>query len=87
VLLGLDAGLYARVFDVPEEEIRAGLAPAALSADPRVVGEEIAAELAKALNLDAVRRPLEPVPERFLEPYNSPRWAPVSPHPPREVPG
>ncbi len=76
VLLGLDAGLYARVFDVPEEEIRAGLAPAAPGADPQVVGEAIAAEMAEALNLDAVRRPLDPVPERFLEPYATARWFP-----------
>ncbi len=76
VLLGLDAGLYARIFDVPEEEIRAGLAPAALNADPRTVGETIAAELAEALSLDAVSRSLDPVPERFLEPYATARWFP-----------
>ena len=77
VLLGLDAGLYARIFDLPEEEVRAGLAPAAPGADPRAVGEAIATELAKALGLEAVHKSLEPVPERFLEPYASPRWAPV----------
>lgn len=87
VLLGLDAGLYARIFGVPEDEIRAGLAPVAPGADPRAVGEAIAAELAKALGLEAVRKPLDPVPERFLEPYATARWAPVSPYPPREVPG
>jgi len=77
VLLGLDAGLYARIFGVPEEEIRAGLAPAAPGADPRAVGEAIAAGLAKALGLEAIRKPLDPVPERFLEPYATARWAPV----------
>ncbi len=77
VLLGLDAGLYARIFDLPEEEVRAGLAPAVPGADPRAVGEAIAAELAKALGLEAVRKSLEPVPERFLEPYATARWAPV----------
>jgi len=76
VLLGLDAGLYARIFDVPEDEVSAGLAPAVPGADPRLVGEAIAAELAKALGLEVVRKPLEPVPDRFLEPYNSPRWFP-----------
>lgn len=76
VLLGLDVGLYARIFGVAEEEIRAGLAPAAPGADPRVVGEAIAAELAKALGLEAIRQPLEQVPERFLEPYHSSRWFP-----------
>ncbi len=77
VLLGLDAGLYARIFDLPEEDVRAGLAPAAPGADPRAVGEAIATELAKALGLEAVRKSLEPVPERFLEPYATARWAPV----------
>ena len=76
VLLGLDAGLYARIFDLPEEEVRAGLAPAVPGADPRAVGEAIATELAKALSLEAVRKSLEPVPERFLEPYATARWFP-----------
>jgi len=76
VLLGLDAGLYARVFDVPEGEVRNGLAPAVPAGDPRVVGEAIVAEFAKALGLEAVRQPLEPVPERFLEPYATARWFP-----------
>jgi len=76
VLLGLDAGLYARIFDVPEDEVSAGLAPAVPGADPQVVGEAIAAELAKALGLEAVRKPLKPVPERFLEPYATARWFP-----------
>ena len=76
VLLGLDAGLYARIFDLPEDEVRNGLAPAVPDGDPHLMGEAIVAELAKALGLEAVRQPLEPVPERFLEPYNSPRWFP-----------
>jgi len=75
VLLGLDAELYARVFRVPEEQVRAGLAPALPGADPRAVGEAIADGLAKALGLEVHRRRLEPVPERFLEPYTTPRWA------------
>ena len=76
VLLGLDAGLYARVFGLSEDVVEAGLAPAVPGADPRAVGEAIAAELAKALGLEAVRKPLEPVPERFLEPYATARWFP-----------
>ena len=77
VLLGLDAGLYARIFDLPKDEVEAGLAPAVPGADPQMVGEAIAAHLAEALGLEAVRQPLEPVPERFLEPYATARWAPV----------
>jgi lipoate-protein ligase A len=76
VLLGLDAGLYARIFDLPEDVVSAGLAPAVSGADPRVVGEAIAAQLANALGLEAVRQPMEPVPERFLEPYATARWFP-----------
>ena len=76
VLLGLDARLYARIFDVAEDVVEAGLAPAVPGADPQVVGDAIAAELAKALGLEVVRKPLEPVPDRFLEPYTTARWSP-----------
>jgi lipoate-protein ligase A len=77
VLLGLDAELYSRVFRVPEEEVRAGLAPAVEGVDWRGVGEAVVRELAKALGAEVIRRSLEPVPERFLEPYEDPHWAPV----------
>jgi len=76
VLLGLDAGLYARIFGIAEDEVVAGLAPAVRGGDPHDVGQAVAEELAKALNLEAIRRPLDPVPKRFLEPYNRPRWYP-----------
>ena len=78
VLLGLDAELYARVFRVSEEQVRAGLAPAVPGADPRVVGLAVAEELAVALELRLEPRPLTPIPERFLEPYTTLRWAPVA---------
>lgn len=77
VLLGLDAELYSRVFRVREEEVRAGLAPAVMGADWRVVGEAIVQELARALGTKIDRRPIEPVPRQFLEPYDDPHWAPV----------
>ena len=77
VLLGLDAALYSNVFGVPEEEVRVGLAPAVEGVDWRTVGEAVARELARALGTEINRRPLEPVPERFLEPYADPHWAPV----------
>lgn len=79
VLLGLDAVLYERVFGVPADDVRAGLAPALAGADPVHVGEVVAGCLAEALGLEARQRPLEPVPDRFLEPYRSDRWAPVLP--------
>ena len=78
VLFGLDAELYARVFRVPEERVRAGLAPAIPGGDPRVVGEAIVEGLANALGLEAFRRRLEPVPERFVEPYAKLHWSPVA---------
>jgi lipoate-protein ligase A len=78
VLLGLDTGLYTKVFGVPVEDVAAGLAPAVPGGDPRVVGEAIAGHLADALGLEVRRRELEPVPERFLEPYRTEKWAPVS---------
>jgi hypothetical protein len=78
VLLGLDADLYEQVFRVSAEEIRSGLAPALPGGDPLVVGEAVAGALAEALGLRVRPRSTEPVPERFLEPYKSARWAPVS---------
>ena len=79
VLLGLDTKLYARVFGVEEEEVRKGLAPALPGADWRLVGDAIVEGLAGTLELEARRQPLEPLPERFLEPYRTPRWSPA-PH-------
>jgi lipoate-protein ligase A len=77
ILLGLDAELYARVFGVEVNEIRSGLAPALPGADWRMVGEAVVEALSGALGLEARNCPLEPVPERFLEPYENERWAPV----------
>jgi lipoate-protein ligase A len=77
VLLGLDAELYARVFDVEAADIEAGLAPALAGADWRTAGDAIVEGLADALDLEVRRCPSEPVPEEFLEPYQSQRWTPV----------
>lgn len=77
ILLGLDAELYARVFGVAADEVRRGLAPALPGADWRQVGDAIAGGLSEALGLEARRCPLQPVPDRFLEPYRTPRWSPV----------
>ena len=77
VLLGLDAELYSKVFGTPVEDVAVGLAPALSGGDWEVVGEAIAAHLAEALGLEIRRRKLEPVPERFLAPYETAKWAPV----------
>jgi lipoate-protein ligase A len=77
VLLSLDAELYSRVFKIRAQEVAAGLTPAIPGGDPGVVGEAIAAHLAEALGLEIVQRALAPVPERFLEPYATEKWAPV----------
>jgi len=77
VLLGLDAELYARVFGVNMEDVEAGLAPAVSGADWRGVGDAIVEGLSDTLDLEVRRCPSEPVPERFLEPYQARRWSPV----------
>jgi len=77
ILLGLDAELYARVFGVAADEVRSGLGPALPSADWRQVGDAIVEELSDALGFEARSCPLEPIPERYLEPYEGSRWAPV----------
>jgi len=77
IMLGLEAELYARVFGVAADEVRQGLAPALPGADWRQVGNAIVEKLADALGLEARRSPLEPLPERFLEPYQTPRWSPA----------
>jgi lipoate-protein ligase A len=78
VLLNLDAELYSRVFGIRAEEVSAGLAPVLPGGDPGVVGEAIAVHLAEALGLELKQRSLDAVPERFLEPYTTEKWAPVS---------
>ncbi len=80
VLLGLDAELYSRVFRVPEDEVRAGLVPALTGVAPTTVGERVAAGMAHSLGSAAVHCSLEPVPQPFLEPYATARWAPVPDH-------
>ena len=78
ILLGLDAKMYARVFGVSAAEVRAGLAPVLEGGDPTKVGNTVADALAEALGLEARGSELEPVSGRFLEPYSTPRWAPVT---------
>jgi lipoate-protein ligase A len=79
ILLGLDVELYARVFGVDVNEIRSGLAPALPGADWRQVGDAVVDGLSEALSLEARGLPLEPLPDRYLEPYRNPRWSPVPP--------
>jgi len=79
ILLGFDAEFYARIFGVDADEIRSGLAPALPGADWRQVSDAIVDGLAQALELEVRHRPLDPLPERFLEPYRTPRWSPVAP--------
>jgi lipoate-protein ligase A len=78
VLLSLDAELYARVFGVPAEVVRAGLAPAVSGVAWQDAAESVTRELASSLSLEGRRSSLNPVPGRFLEPYSLPRWAPVA---------
>jgi len=78
ILLGLDFELYARVFGIEEDAVRAGLARALPGADWRLVGDAIAEGLAEALGLEARRMPLEALPDRYLAPYRTRRWSPVA---------
>ena len=77
ILLGLDVELYARVFGIEEDAVRAGLAPALPGADWRQVSDAIVEGLSDALGFKARRCPLEQLPDRFLEAYKTPRWSPV----------
>jgi lipoate-protein ligase A len=77
ILLGLDAGLYARVFRVAENDVKAGLAPALTGVDWRKVGRAIVEGLSDALELEATSCSLNPLSKQYLEPYQSKRWAPV----------
>lgn len=78
VLLGLNASRYSSVFGVSTEDVAKGLAPAVPGGDWRTVGEAIADHMAAALGLEVRRRELESVPERFLEPYRTKKWAPLN---------
>ena len=77
VLFGVEVDLCEKVFGVPDERVREGLAPALPGADWRQVGDAIVEGLTDALRLEARSLPLEPLPDRYLEPYESSRWAPV----------
>ena len=78
VLLGLDARLYERVFGVPADEVRSGLAPALTGVDAATTGKVIAGALAEALGRDLEWCEPESIPARYLEPYANDRWMPVS---------
>jgi lipoate-protein ligase A len=78
ILLGVDVELYARIFDVKVEDVRAGLAPAVPDADWRFIGDAISQGFAEALGLEIRRCSLEPLPDRYLDPYRTPRWSPVT---------
>jgi lipoate-protein ligase A len=86
ILLGLDVELYARVFEVGIDAVRAGIAPAISGADWRVVGDAIAKGFAGALDLQPRERTLETVPDQYLKPYRSPRWSPLAAPGPERAP-
>jgi lipoate-protein ligase A len=78
ILLGLDAGLIARVFGVEPERVRRGLAPAVQDRGWSDVADAVVSSLSVALGVTTVDvdRP-KPSADR-LEPYcRSGRWAPV----------
>jgi lipoate-protein ligase A len=77
VLCGLDPRLVALIFGVEPDRIRRGLAPA-LDTERRPDFERaMIAATAEALALQADEVAPREVPERFLAPYQQPRWSPV----------
>lgn len=76
VLLGLDADLYAEIFQVPASRVVAALSPAA-AALPEALAREVALRFADALGLDMRLADPPEIPTRLLERYTEPRWAPV----------
>jgi len=79
VLLGLDAGLYGRLFRVDPARVRAALAAALPGADWRELGRSVAARFGEALGLAARPTPRPALPDRFRAVYDQPRWAPLGP--------
>jgi lipoate-protein ligase A len=78
VLLGLDAGLYGRVFGVGEDRVRRALAPAVTGVPWRTVADAIVRRLASALDLEPSWR-VRPAPAAgSLARYRCDRWAPVA---------
>lgn len=75
VLLGLDPGLYARVFRVEREAVAAGLG-AATQAGPEEVATAAAEALARTLGVPVREARLAPPPEALAR-YRDRRWAPV----------
>lgn len=77
VLCGLDPHLIALIFGVDPDRIRRGLAPA-LEPDRRADFEQaMISATAEALTLLPDEVAPREVPERFLAPYEQPRWSPV----------
>jgi lipoate-protein ligase A len=79
VLLGLDAELVARVFQVEAERVRRSLTAAVPGGDWRVVADVVTRHLGAALGLEPTILPRPELPAEMVERHREPRWAPVSP--------
>ena len=77
ILLGLDAGLYSKIFRVDGERVCGGLAAAVSGLGWEKVADAIVGRLARELGagIETSRRPDPPA--ELLARYREPRWAPV----------
>jgi lipoate-protein ligase A len=77
ILLGLDADLYARVFRVDGDRVRAGLTPAVTGVEWMAVGDAILHRLACELEVEVTVEARPDLPDTDLAVYLDDRWAPV----------
>ncbi|MCP4896464.1 MAG: lipoate--protein ligase family protein [bacterium] len=78
VLLGLEAQLYARVFQVDETRVRKALSPAVTGTSAKELTRQLAPAFAEALGLDLEEGPAPQPLEEHLALYATTRWAPLS---------
>jgi lipoate-protein ligase A len=77
ILLGLDAELYGRIFRTDPARVRQSLAPAISGGTWHEIGRALASALADALGLGWEASSVPQLPDRYVEVYRQPRWAPL----------
>jgi len=76
VLLGLDAGLHARLFGVDEERVRRAVGPALPGASPGELASRLALAFTPALGTEPRPATLPPLPPSLTARRTDPRWNP-----------
>lgn len=77
ILLGLDSGLYGRVFRTDPTRVREALAPAVPNGDWREIGHALGMAFAESLGVAPSAWTIPRLPEGYLELYRQRRWAPL----------